>query len=186
MADGAVEFRCFVGGLAWATNDARLEDAFRQFGDVIECKVISDRETGRSRGFGFVTFAEENSMKEAIESMNGKELDGRNITVNQAQQRNRDGGGGGGGGYRGGYGGGGGGGSRYGGGGGGYGGNRDGGNRNGGGYGGGGYGGGGDRGYSSGGQGGGGYGRAAGGGYGGGGAGGGESRWRSENRNSEF
>ncbi|BBM99109.1 protein MpGRP7 [Marchantia polymorpha subsp. ruderalis] len=184
-----VEYRCFVGGLAWATTDERLENAFRQFGEVVECKVISDRETGRSRGFGFVTFHDEAAMKEAIESMNGKELDGRNITVNQAQQRNRDGGGGGGG-YGGGrgYGGGGGGGSRYGGGGGGYGGNRDGGNRNGGGYGGGGYGGGGgDRGYSSGGQGGGGYGRGgAGGGYGGGGAGGGESRWRTDNRNSEF
>jgi cold-inducible RNA-binding protein len=92
-------------------------------------QIINDRETGRSRGFGFVTFASEQSMLDAIESMNGKELDGRNITVNQAQSRGSGGGGGGYGGRReGGYGGGGG-----------YGGRREGGY--GGGYGGGGYGG---------------------------------------------
>jgi cold-inducible RNA-binding protein len=105
------EYRCFVGGLAWATTDGHLEDAFRPFGEVVQSKVISDRETGRSRGFGFVTFADEGAMNEAIKEMNGKELDGRNITVNQAQSRG--GGGGGGGGYRG---------SSYGGGGSGYGG----------------------------------------------------------------
>jgi RNA recognition motif-containing protein len=150
------EYRCFVGGLAWATTDGRLEDAFRPFGEVVQSKVISDRETGRSRGFGFVTFADENSMKQAIEEMNGKELDGRNITVNQAQSRGGGGGGGGYGGRReggGGYGGGGGG---YGGGGGGYGGGRSydresgGGGGYGGGRGGGGYGGGGRGGSGSG------------------------------------
>jgi RNA recognition motif-containing protein len=157
------EYRCFVGGLAWATTDGRLEDAFRPFGEVVQSKVISDRETGRSRGFGFVTFADENSMKQAIEEMNGKELDGRNITVNQAQSRGGGGGGGGYGGRReggGGYGGGGGG---YGGGGGGYGGGRS-------------Y----DR--ESGGGGGGGYGGGrGGGGYGGGGRGGsGSGNWRND------
>jgi len=100
---GESEFRCFVGGLAWATTDTRLEDAFRHFGDVVQSKVIADRETGRSRGFGFVTFADENAMNAAIKEMNGKELDGRNITVNQAQSRGQGGGGdrsgGGGGGY---------------------------------------------------------------------------------------
>eukprot|EP00850_Spirogloea_muscicola_P023587 SM000369S13633 [mRNA] locus=s369:40978:41797:- [translate_table: standard] len=75
------EFRCFVGGLAWATDDARLGDAFRSFGEVIDAKVINDRETGRSRGFGFVTFADEQAMNAAIGEMNGKELDGRSITV---------------------------------------------------------------------------------------------------------
>jgi RNA recognition motif-containing protein len=137
------EHRCFVGGLAWATTDNRLEDAFRPFGEVTSSKVISDRETGRSRGFGFVTFLEQDAMLKAIEEMNGKELDGRNITVNQAQSRSGGSGGGGGersGGYRSGGGGGGG----YGGGGNRYGDNERGsGGRGGGSYGGGGYGGGG-------------------------------------------
>ncbi|XBH66554.1 hypothetical protein VPH35_095030 [Triticum aestivum] len=147
------EYRCFVGGLAWATDDHNLQQAFSQYGEILDAKIINDRETGRSRGFGFVTFGSEESMRQAIEEMNGKELDGRNITVNEAQSR-RSGGGGGGGGYggqRGGSGG-------YGGGGGGY-----------GGQGGGGYGQGGGGGY---GQGGGGYGgQRGGGGYGGGGGG---------------
>ncbi|KAL7236815.1 hypothetical protein ACSBR1_020000 [Camellia fascicularis] len=126
MAD--VEYRCFVGGLAWTTDDQSLERAFSQFGEVIESKIINDRETGRSRGFGFVTFKDEQSMRDAIEGMNGQDLDGRNITVNEAQSRGSGGGGGGGfrggggrreGGYGGGggrdrgYGGSGGGGSRY-------------------------------------------------------------------------
>ncbi|KAK7312342.1 hypothetical protein VNO77_36128 [Canavalia gladiata] len=146
MASADVEFRCFVGGLAWATDNGALEKAFSAYGEIVESKVINDRETGRSRGFGFVTFASEQSMRDAIEGMNGQNLDGRNITVNEAQSRGRTGGGGGGGyGSGGGY-------SR--GGGGGYGGRREGGyNRNGGGgYGGGGYGGGRDRGYGDGGS----------------------------------
>ncbi|XP_031131171.1 glycine-rich RNA-binding protein-like [Ipomoea triloba] len=147
-----VEYRCFVGGLAWATNENSLHEAFSSFGEVLESKIINDRETGRSRGFGFVTFKDEQAMKDAIEGMNGQSLDGRNITVNEAQSRG-SGGGGGGGGFRGGR--------REGGGGGGYGGRRDGGGYGGGGggygggrrdggYGGGGYGGG-DR-YSRGGD----------------------------------
>ncbi|KAJ8530179.1 hypothetical protein K7X08_037014 [Anisodus acutangulus] len=102
MAD--VEYRCFVGGLAWATTDQALGEAFSQFGEVVESKIINDRETGRSRGFGFVTFKDEQSMKEAIEGMNGQDLDGRNITVNEAQSRGGGGGGGRGGGGGGGYG----------------------------------------------------------------------------------
>ncbi|XP_009804249.1 glycine-rich RNA-binding protein [Nicotiana tabacum] len=137
-----VEYRCFVGGLAWATTDRTLGEAFSQYGEVLESKIINDRETGRSRGFGFVTFGDEKSMRDAIEGMNGQDLDGRNITVNEAQSRG-SGGGGGGGGFRGGRreGGGGYGGGGYGGG------RREGG---GGGYGGGGYGGGRDRGYGGG------------------------------------
>ncbi|KAI5660959.1 hypothetical protein M9H77_20282 [Catharanthus roseus] len=145
MASADVEFRCFVGGLAWATTDQSLSEAFSQYGEVLESKIINDRETGRSRGFGFVTFGDEKSMKDAIEGMNGQTLDGRNITVNEAQSRG-SGGGGGGGGFRGPR--------REGGGGYGGGGRRDGGyGGNGGGYGGGrrdgGYGGG-DRGYGGG------------------------------------
>jgi len=138
------EFRAFVGGLAWATDDQALEQAFSRFGQVLESKVISDRETGRSRGFGFVTFADEGALNAAITEMNGSQLEGRTITVNQAQSRTGGGGGGGRGGYGGGRGGYGGGGGGYGGGGGGYGGQGGGyGGQGGGGYGGqGGYGGG--------------------------------------------
>ncbi|KAK4803973.1 hypothetical protein SAY86_003790 [Trapa natans] len=164
MASADVEFRCFVGGLAWATDDHALGQAFSSYGEIIDSKVINDRETGRSRGFGFVTFGNEKSMRDAIEGMNGQTLDGRNITVNEAQSRS---GGGGGGGFSRGSGGGG-----YGGGrreGGGYGGGRREGGGYGGGYGGGrreggGYGGGRDRGYGDGGYGGGsGYSRGGGG-----------------------
>ncbi|MBO8584175.1 RNA-binding protein, partial [Staphylococcus aureus] len=94
-----VEYRCFVGGLAWATDDRSLERAFSAYGEIIESKIISDRETGRSRGFGFVTFSNEQAMRDAIEGMNGQNLDGRSITVNEAQSRG-SGGGGGGGGFR--------------------------------------------------------------------------------------
>ncbi|KAK2381787.1 Cinnamyl-alcohol dehydrogenase Flavonol reductase/cinnamoyl-CoA reductase [Trifolium repens] len=173
MASSDVEYRCFVGGLAWGTDSDALAKAFSSYGEITDSKVINDRETGRSRGFGFVTFATEKSMRDAIEGMNGQDIDGRNITVNEAQSRSR--GGGGGGGYGGGGGGYGGGGRREGGynrssGGGGYG------SGGGGGYGGGrdrGYGGGGDRGYGGGGgdrgYGGGGYSRSGGGGGGSGG-----------------
>ena len=106
MAAPDVEYRCFVGGLAWATDDRSLEAAFSTYGEILDSKIINDRETGRSRGFGFVTFSSEQSMRDAIEGMNGKELDGRNITVNEAQSRRSGGGGGGYGGGGGGYGGG--------------------------------------------------------------------------------
>ncbi|KAI7748090.1 hypothetical protein M8C21_012879, partial [Ambrosia artemisiifolia] len=76
-----VEYRCFVGGLAWATTDQSLEEAFKPYGEVLDSKIINDRETGRSRGFGFVTFKDEHSLREAIEGMNGQSLDGRNITM---------------------------------------------------------------------------------------------------------
>ncbi len=104
--------KLFCGGLAWATTDETLREAFEVHGKVIEAKVISDRDTGRSRGFGFVTFAEEASAKAAMEALDGADLDGRSIRVNEAEERRGRGGGGGyrGGGGGGGYGGGGGGG----------------------------------------------------------------------------
>ncbi len=111
--------KLFVGGLSWGTDDHGLHEAFAPHGEITEAKVINDRDTGRSRGFGFVTFADAASADAAIEAMNGTDLDGRSLRVNEAQQRGgprRDGGGGGG---RGGYGGGGGGRGGYGGGGGG-------------------------------------------------------------------
>lgn len=94
--------KLFVGSLAWGTSDQNLRDAFEPFGEVTDAKVITDRDTGRSRGFGFVTFSSEEDADAAIEAMHGAELDGRNIAVNEAQDKRRDGGGGGGGGGRGG------------------------------------------------------------------------------------
>jgi hypothetical protein len=114
--------KLFVGGLSWSTVDASLRAAFEKFGAVTDAKVITDRESGRSRGFGFVTMAEDAAAATAITEMDGKAIDGRTIKVSEAQERGprRDfgarggegggygGGGGGGGGYggggRGGYG----------------------------------------------------------------------------------
>ena len=115
--------KLFVGGLAWATRDEGLRAHFEQCGEVTDAKVIMERDTGRSRGFGFVTFADESSATQAVNTLNGSDLDGRSIRVDTATERpNRGGGGrGGGGGYGGGrgggggYGGGGGGGGGYGG-----------------------------------------------------------------------
>jgi RNA recognition motif-containing protein len=122
----------YVGNLAFATTNAELEQLFGQYGTVTKSQVVTDRETGRSRGFGFVEMS--SGAEEAINALNGSEFQGRRLTVNEAQPREarpRSGGGGGyggggGGGGRGGYGGGGGrGGYGGGGGGGGYGGGRD-------------------------------------------------------------
>lgn len=79
------EYRCFIGGLAWSTTDRSLRDAFEKFGHLTEAKVVVDRMTGRSRGFGFITFEEREAMEDAIERMNGLDLEGRIITVDKAQ-----------------------------------------------------------------------------------------------------
>jgi len=95
--------RIFVGNLSYDTNDDGLRDAFASFGSVIDAKVITDRESGRSRGFGFVEFSTPDEANKAIADMDGKEVDGRELAVNIAQERkNRDGGGNGGGNRRGG------------------------------------------------------------------------------------
>ena len=105
--------KLFVGGLSWNTNDEGLRQAFERFGTVDEAKVISDRDTGRSRGFGFVTFSDAEFARQAMAEMDGTQLDGRSIKVNEAEEKPRGGGGGGGGGGRGFGGGGGGGGNRW-------------------------------------------------------------------------
>ncbi|CDO97493.1 unnamed protein product [Coffea canephora] len=84
MSDVA-EYRCFIGNLSWSTSDRGLKDAFEKFGHLIEAKVVMDKFSGRSRGFGFVTFDEKDAMEEAIHAMNGMDLDGRPITVDKAQ-----------------------------------------------------------------------------------------------------
>ena len=86
--------RLFVGGLSWGTDDEGLRRAFEQFGEVDDVRVITDRETGRSRGFGFVTILDDSAATNAIEEMDGSELDGRTIRVNVAQERQPRGGGG--------------------------------------------------------------------------------------------
>jgi RNA recognition motif-containing protein len=99
--------KLFVGSLSWDTNDEGLRNAFAEYGEIEEAVVISDRDTGRSRGFGFVTFEDDEAADKAIAALNGTELDGRTIRVDvaQAKERNRGGGGHrGGGGYRGGNG----------------------------------------------------------------------------------
>jgi len=138
--------KLYVGNLAYSVRDDDLQQAFAQFGTVSSAKVMMDRDTGRSKGFGFVEMGSDAEAQSAINGMNGQALDGRALVVNEARPREeRPGGFGGGGGRSGGFGGGGGGRS-----------------------GGGGYGGGGGGGY-----GGGGGGRSGGGGYGGGGRSGG-------------
>ncbi len=98
--------KLFVGSLSWDTNDEGLRNAFGAHGEITEAVVISDRDTGRSRGFGFVTFEDDEAADKAVAAMNGTELDGRTIRVDVAQAKQRSGGGGGGrGGGRGGRGG---------------------------------------------------------------------------------
>ena len=105
----------YVGNLPWTTTNDELADMFAQFGQVTKAQIITDRDTGRSRGFGFVEMATEAEAQRAIEAMHNSDMNGRPLTVNIAKPRESGGGGGGG---RGGYGGGGGGGGRSGGGGG--------------------------------------------------------------------
>ena len=77
----------FVGNLPFSTTDADLEESFSAHGDVTSAKVIIDRMTGRSRGFGFVEMADDTQANAAIEALNGSELDGRAMTVNEARAR---------------------------------------------------------------------------------------------------
>ncbi len=116
--------KLYVGNLAYSVRDESLHQAFSQFGAVTSAKVMMDRETGRSKGFGFVEMGSDSEAQAAINGMNGQALEGRAIVVNEARPREERPGGFGGGGSRGGFGGGGGGGGRggYGGGGGGFGG----------------------------------------------------------------
>ena len=111
--------KLFVGNLSFNMTENDLQDAFAAFGTVVEANLMMDRMTGRARGFGFVTMSSAEDAQKAIEGLNGKEIDGRALTVNVARPREERpaGGGGGGGGRR--SGGGGGGGGGYGGGGGG-------------------------------------------------------------------
>ncbi|GAB2697480.1 RNA-binding protein [Mucilaginibacter koreensis] len=103
----------FVGSLPYRLEEADLKELFEAYGEVSSVKLITDRETGRSKGFGFVEMPDDETAQKAIQGLNGSEISGRAIAVSQAEQRKPSGGGGfgggnrGGGGSRGGYGGGG-------------------------------------------------------------------------------
>jgi cold-inducible RNA-binding protein len=104
--------KLFVGNLSFNTTENDLQDAFAAHGTVLETNLMMDRATGRPRGFGFVTMSSPAEAQKAIDALNGKDLDGRALTVNVAKPREERPGGGGGGGGRREYGGGGGGGGR--------------------------------------------------------------------------
>ena len=97
--------KIYVGNLAYSVKDSDLQELFAAHGTVDTAQVIMDRDTGRSKGFGFVEMSTDQEARSAISALNGKEVDGRNLTVNEARPKEEGGGGGRG---RGGYGGGGG------------------------------------------------------------------------------
>lgn len=97
MADADIEpSKLFIGGLSWNTDDQALEQAFAQYGSIESVKVIVDRNTGRSKGFGFVSYNDKDSAQDAVDKMNGTDLDGRTIRVDFASNSSREGGNGGG------------------------------------------------------------------------------------------
>jgi RNA recognition motif-containing protein len=104
--------KLYVGNLSYDTSDSKLQEMFEEYGSVQSAQVIMDRDTGRSKGFGFVEMSSDQEAQAAITGLNGKEVGGRSLTVNEAKPREDRGGGRSGGGGRGGYGGGGGGGGR--------------------------------------------------------------------------
>jgi RNA recognition motif-containing protein len=86
--------KLFVGGLSFNTTEESLRQAFSSFGTLVETKIITDRDSGRSRGFGFVSFDNDDDAEQALQKVNGTELDGRTIRVDQATDRERGGRGG--------------------------------------------------------------------------------------------
>lgn len=86
--------KIYVGNLNFNTTEGALRDLFAAHGEVEEVRIITDRDTGRSRGFGFVSMPEREHAAAAIETLNRQEFDGRTLVVNEARPKNRDGGGG--------------------------------------------------------------------------------------------
>ncbi|MFW5744606.1 MAG: RNA recognition motif domain-containing protein [Spirochaetota bacterium] len=89
--------KLYVGNLSYQTQEDELREHFAQFGTVVSANVVTDRDTGRSRGFGFVEMSTEEEARAAESGMNGKEVDGRTLKVNESRPRENRGGGGGGG-----------------------------------------------------------------------------------------
>ena len=100
-----MSMKLYVGNLSYSVTNQSLEDMFAEYGSVRSAQVIMDRDTGRSKGFGFVEMSDDNAAREAIKNLSDKELEGRRLTVNEARPREERSGSGGGGGR--GYGGGG-------------------------------------------------------------------------------
>jgi RNA recognition motif-containing protein len=111
QGDPGVGKKLYVGNLSYDISDSKLQEMFEEYGAVHSAQVITDRDTGRSKGFGFVEMGSDDEARAAINGLNGTEVGGRSLTVNEAKPR-EDRGGGRSGGGRGGYGGGGGGGGR--------------------------------------------------------------------------
>ena len=80
--------KLFIGSLPWSIDDQKLQDTFEKYGNVVSAKVITDRETRRSRGFGFIEMESSSEANDAIKALNESELDGRTIIVNEAKPRN--------------------------------------------------------------------------------------------------
>ncbi|EPS69823.1 hypothetical protein M569_04943 [Genlisea aurea] len=87
MTARSMSTKLFIGGLSYGTDDQTLRDAFSSFGDVTDARVITDRDSGRSRGFGFVNFSSDESASSALSAMDGQQLNGRNIRVSYAEER---------------------------------------------------------------------------------------------------
>jgi len=83
----------YVGNLSWNTREEDLQEAFEAFGEVSSVAIITDRETGKSRGFGFVEMPSDSEARAAIAALNGTDMGGRNLTVNEARPREERGGG---------------------------------------------------------------------------------------------
>ena len=92
--------KLYVGNLSFSSTESSINDLFSQYGTVESCQLITDRDTGRSKGFGFVQMSTDEEAEGAISALNGQELEGRALTVNEARPQAPRSGGGGGGGYR--------------------------------------------------------------------------------------
>jgi RNA recognition motif-containing protein len=79
--------KVYVGGLSWGTDDHGLRAAFERFGEIEDARVVKDRDTGRSRGFGFVTYMDDSAVTAAVKELDGKDLDGRTLKVSEAQEK---------------------------------------------------------------------------------------------------
>lgn len=81
--------KLYVGNLDWGIDDAKLKEVFSEAGEIVDAVVIKDKYSGKSRGFGFVEFADEEAAKKAIDTFNGKEIEGRAVVVNEAREKSQ-------------------------------------------------------------------------------------------------